>query len=80
MLLRFVFLKTLERPTRRNIRSVYNFVHRTVSLPEWQRSYLLHKDDLVVLAPGQQNGWLTGVIGDIMVKISKQWTQVCGRK
>ena len=59
----------LKAPTARNVNSFMNWIKPNKPLTVEEMTFVEHKDDWVALNDGQENGWLDGVVEDILKRL-----------
>ena len=65
-----------KRPSRRNQKSLYNFIHNTQSLVELEAEWIRRGEDLAALAHDEESGWFRAIVEDTMIGISRSATAV----
>ena len=64
-------LSSMDKPSARNQRSVYNIIHNEGSQIQSESEWIGDRDDLVAVAPKQEHGIMNVLVEEITQKISK---------
>jgi hypothetical protein len=50
----------IQKPTKRNLKSVKSWMWNEKRLSNAERRWVTHKEDMIALQPGRDNGWFDG--------------------
>lgn len=53
----------IQKPTNRNLKSVKSWMWNEKRLSNAERTWVTHKNDMIALQPGRDNGWFDGKTG-----------------
>jgi hypothetical protein len=59
-------LVSMNKPSRSEHRSVWNYFQNTNPVVEEERSFILHWEDLLTLRPGREHAWLDSAIERVL--------------
>lgn len=66
MLLRAERLQSMGPPTKRNHRSLFNYIWNEQPLEPSEQEFIFRQDDFVTLANGQDDSWLEARVEDFV--------------
>jgi len=70
-LFRLQRIQAMRRPTKRNQKSLANFISNTGSQAADEAGWIRRGTDLVAVAHDQEHGWLIGFLEDTLLKLSR---------
>ncbi|KAI9870987.1 MAG: hypothetical protein M1830_003554 [Pleopsidium flavum] len=76
MLLREQKLKSMGPPTKRNHRSLFNWIWNLKPLVASETDFIFQEDDFVTLADGQDDSWFDGRVEDLVKRFPSEKLQV----
>ena len=74
--LRLHQMQAIRTPTKRNQNSVFNFLRCSESQISCESEWIRQREDLASLGHGAEHGWFSGVVEDILLKVSPMLTLV----
>ncbi|KAI9846331.1 MAG: hypothetical protein M1837_004184 [Sclerophora amabilis] len=66
----------MKRPSKRNVNSYYHTINNFGALMYADSEFVHHTQDLIHLAPSQEDSWLNGVVEDFFIRLSKPLSQM----
>lgn len=76
MVFRAQRLQSIGPPTKRNHRSLFNWIWNQQALEPSEQDFIFRQDDFVSLANGQDNSWIEGRIEDFVKRFPLKSLQV----
>lgn len=66
----------MEKPSNRNFTSFRNWINNTEPLSRKETEFVKHCDDFVALDPGEEGGWIDGILEDCLSCLPRHLAQV----
>ena len=64
----------MNQPSKSEHQSVWNYLVNTKPVVEEERSFILHKEDLVTLRVGREHAWLDSAIEHLLKWLHSKYT------